>query len=53
VPPDVSGITPALLEQINQFVFPANGTVPAPPCQLQPKFNTSGETTRYPHVKAK
>jgi virulence factor Mce-like protein len=53
VPSAVSGITPALLDQINQFVFPANGTVPAPPCQLQPKFNTSGETTRYPHVKAK
>jgi virulence factor Mce-like protein len=53
VPTDVSGITPALLDQINQFVFPANGTVPAPPCELQAKFNTSGETTRYPHVKAK
>jgi hypothetical protein len=52
VPPAVSGITPALLDQIISFVLPASG-VPAPPCQLQDKFNTSGEFTRYPHVKAK
>ncbi len=52
VPPAVSGITPALLDQITSFVTPPGG-VAAPPCELQGKFNTSGEFTRYPHVKAK
>ena len=50
---EVSGITPALLDQINRFVFPAQGQVPAPPCEKQGKFTTSGETTDYPHVRAK
>jgi phospholipid/cholesterol/gamma-HCH transport system substrate-binding protein len=43
-----------LLDRINKFAF-ANappGSVPAPPCKLQPKFNFGGETTQYPHVRA-
>jgi phospholipid/cholesterol/gamma-HCH transport system substrate-binding protein len=43
-----------LLDRINTFAFanaPA-GTVPAPRCKLQAKFNFSGEMTQYPHVKA-
>jgi len=43
-----------LLDRINKFAFssaPA-GTVPAPPCKKQAKFNYAGETTQYPHVKA-
>ena len=43
-----------LLDRINKFAF-ANappGTVPAPACKLQAKFNFGGETTQYPHVRA-
>jgi len=53
VPPEVSGITDQLLAQINQFVFPAQGAVPAPPCEKQGKFTTGGDITDYPHVKSK
>jgi hypothetical protein len=53
VPPAVSGLTQSLIDRINQFAFPAQGQVPAPPCELQGKFNEGGESTRYPHVKAR
>jgi virulence factor Mce-like protein len=53
VPPEVSGITQSLIDRINQFAFPLQGQVPSPPCEKQGKFTTGGETTDYPHVKAK
>jgi phospholipid/cholesterol/gamma-HCH transport system substrate-binding protein len=53
LPSEVTGITQSLLDRINQFAFPAQGAVPAPPCKRQGNFTTSGESTRYPHVKAK
>jgi virulence factor Mce-like protein len=52
-PPSVSGITQELLDRINQFAFPAQGQAPAPPCDKQGNFHEGGESTRYPHVKAK
>jgi phospholipid/cholesterol/gamma-HCH transport system substrate-binding protein len=53
-PPAVTGITQSIFDRINQFAFPiVNGTVPAPPCKKQPNFNVGGESTRFPHVKAK
>jgi phospholipid/cholesterol/gamma-HCH transport system substrate-binding protein len=53
VPPAVSGITQSLIDRINQFAFPAQGQAPAPPCDKQGNFNEGGESTQYPHVKAK
>jgi virulence factor Mce-like protein len=53
VPPEVSGITQDLIDRINQFAFPVQGQVPAPPCEKQGKFTFGGETTDFPHVKAK
>jgi phospholipid/cholesterol/gamma-HCH transport system substrate-binding protein len=53
VPPEVSGITQSLIDRINQFAFPAVGAAPAPPCEKQGNFNEGGESTQYPHVKAK
>jgi ABC-type transporter Mla subunit MlaD len=43
-----------LLDRINKFAFASAppGTVPAPACKLQAKFNFGGETTQYPHVRA-
>jgi phospholipid/cholesterol/gamma-HCH transport system substrate-binding protein len=43
-----------LLDRINKFAFSSAppGTVPAPPCKLQAKFNFGGQTTQYPHVRA-
>ena len=52
-PPDVSGITPALLDQINQFVYPANGDGSGAALRAAGQVQHSGETTRYPHVKAR
>ncbi len=42
-----------LIQQINQFAFPVTSGVPAPPCKKQAPYNYGGETTQYPHVKAK
>jgi phospholipid/cholesterol/gamma-HCH transport system substrate-binding protein len=53
VPPAVSGITQSLIDRINQFAFPAQGQAPAPPCDKQGNFNEGGESTQYPHVKAR
>jgi phospholipid/cholesterol/gamma-HCH transport system substrate-binding protein len=53
VPSEVSGLTQALIDRINQFAFPAQGAVPAPACKKQANFNAGGESTRYPHYKAK
>src|SRR5215210_5164471 len=53
VPAEVSGLTQQLLDRINQFAFPLNNSAPAPPCKKQGNFTTSGESTRYPHLKAK
>ena len=50
----VTGLTQSLIDRINQFAFPAqnNGST-APPCKKQGNFHTSGESTRFPHLKAK
>ena len=53
VPPEVSGITQSLIDRINQFAFPLQGAVPAPPCEKQGDFTFGGESTHYPHVKGK
>ena len=45
----------SLINNLNTFVLDkitANGGG-APPCKWQGKFNYGGETTQYPHVKAK
>jgi len=54
VPGVVTGLTQSLIDRINQFAFPAqnNGST-APPCKKQGNFHTSGESTRFPHLKAK
>ena len=41
------------VQQINDIIYPATnaGQPPAPPCELQEKFNFQGETLRFPHVK--
>jgi virulence factor Mce-like protein len=42
-----------LFSDILRFAFP-NGPPnepPAPPCRQQPKYNISGETSQYPHLK--
>jgi virulence factor Mce-like protein len=52
LPESVTGITQSLIDRINQFAFPDNGTV-APRCEKQGKFNFSGDITDYPHVRAK
>jgi phospholipid/cholesterol/gamma-HCH transport system substrate-binding protein len=44
-----------LIDNLNKFVLDKvtqNGGA-APPCKPQGKFNYGGETTQYPHVKAK
>ena len=40
------------VNQINDIIYPATnaGQPPAPPCELQDKFNFQGETLRYPQV---
>ena len=38
-----------LLQRINQFAF-NGGTVLAPPCRLQGRFDVGGQVTQYPHV---
>jgi hypothetical protein len=53
LPSEVTGITQSLIDRINQFAFPVNNSAPAPACKKQGNFNTSGESTRYPHLKAK
>jgi phospholipid/cholesterol/gamma-HCH transport system substrate-binding protein len=50
----LTGDVDKLIQQVNQFAFPVvNGTVPAPPCRQQAPFNVGGESTQYPHLKAK
>ena len=53
------GINPALIPPVlntlianTAFNAQGGGQTPAPPCDLQPKFNTPGGTTQYPHVVA-
>jgi len=53
VPESVSGLTQSLIDRINQFACPAQGATPAPECKKQANFNAGGESTRYPHYKAK
>ena len=53
LPAEVTGLTQSLLDRINQLAYPLNGAAPAPPCRKQPNFNWAGESTRFPHVKAK
>jgi phospholipid/cholesterol/gamma-HCH transport system substrate-binding protein len=45
----------ALIENLNTFVFSqyGNSQTAAPPCYSQGPYTTSGETTQYPHVRAK
>jgi phospholipid/cholesterol/gamma-HCH transport system substrate-binding protein len=44
-----------LFSDILKFAFPGGtpNTVPAPPCKQQGKFQISGETTQYPHLKSR
>ena len=53
LPPAVTRITQSLIDRINQFAFPVNNSAPAPACKKQGNFTTGGESTRYPHVRAK
>jgi virulence factor Mce-like protein len=48
-------IPPALLDNLNKFVFSqlSNSQTAAPPCYSQGPYTVGGETTQYPHVKAK
>jgi phospholipid/cholesterol/gamma-HCH transport system substrate-binding protein len=48
-------IPPSLLENLNTFVLDpvSGGRAGAPPCIQQGQYTESGETTQYPHVKAK
>lgn len=42
-----------LLDAIRETAFPGpGGSVPAPPCTAQPKFETSGSATDFPQVPA-
>jgi phospholipid/cholesterol/gamma-HCH transport system substrate-binding protein len=53
--PEAQALIPnELLDRINKFAFATapDGSVPAPPCKKQAKFNYAGETTQYPHNKA-
>jgi phospholipid/cholesterol/gamma-HCH transport system substrate-binding protein len=45
----------ALLDNLNKFVLSqlTDQQTAAPPCIQQGKYTNSGETTQYPHVKAK
>jgi phospholipid/cholesterol/gamma-HCH transport system substrate-binding protein len=47
-------IPPALSTLLANTAFNArgDGQTPAPPCELQPKFNNRGGTTQYPRVVA-
>lgn len=54
-PNPLSALTPVvdqLIQQINQFAFPV-ASQGATPCKKQGPFNVGGETTQYPHLKAK
>jgi phospholipid/cholesterol/gamma-HCH transport system substrate-binding protein len=44
-----------LLDNLNKFVLSqaTNSQTAAPPCYSQGPYTVSGETTQYPHVKAK
>jgi phospholipid/cholesterol/gamma-HCH transport system substrate-binding protein len=44
-----------LLDNLNRFVLSqaTNSQTAAPPCYAQGPYTQSGETTQYPHVKAK
>jgi hypothetical protein len=53
--PEAQALIPdELLDRINKFAFATapDGSVPAPPCKKQAKFNYAGEITQYPHNKA-
>jgi hypothetical protein len=45
----------ALLDNLNKFVLSqaTNSQTAAPPCYSQGPYTESGETTQYPHIKAK
>jgi ABC-type transporter Mla subunit MlaD len=52
----LQGIVPQqLLDNLNTFVLSqaTNSQTAAPPCYSQGPYTESGETTQYPHVKAK
>lgn len=55
-PGALSELTPdpqKLLDTIRETAFPGpGGTVPAPPCNAQPKFTGSGSATDFPQVPA-
>ena len=53
LPVELTGITQSLIDRINQFAFPANGQVPAPPCEKQGKFTFGGNPTDYPQVEGR
>jgi phospholipid/cholesterol/gamma-HCH transport system substrate-binding protein len=44
-----------IIDNLNTFVFSQlnNSQTAAPPCYSQGPYTTSGETTQYPHVRAK
>jgi len=44
-----------LIDNIKKFAFPltSSGQLPAPPCRRQGTYDTSGERTQYPHLRAK
>jgi phospholipid/cholesterol/gamma-HCH transport system substrate-binding protein len=45
----------SLIDNLNKFVFSqlSNSQTAAPPCYPQGPYTVSGETTQFPHVKAK
>ena len=52
----LQGLIPqALLDNLNKFVLSqaTNSQTAAPPCYSQGPYTESGETTQYPHIKAK
>jgi phospholipid/cholesterol/gamma-HCH transport system substrate-binding protein len=55
-PAQLQGLVPqSLLDNLNKFVLSqlTNQQTAAPPCYSQGPYTESGETTQYPHVKAK
>lgn len=48
-------VPPELLDNLNKFVLSqaTNSQTAAPPCYSQGPYTESGETTQYPHIKAR
>ncbi len=53
LPTEVTGLTQALIDGVNQFAFPAGSNVPAPKCEKQAQFTTGGNATDYPQVEGR